>query len=171
MEKTGSKLVLAARLQFWYQHFVKGEDTFEESLKPVATVASLEDFWAYYQHFKRPTELPVGSYIYLFQEGIKPVWEDKRNSQGGAFVLRFEKAKCNRLWEDILLGYISASKDVFALVNGIRLKVRKDFTEIDFWVGDVEDEKGLEECRRWIVGVTTLENETPLEVIHFHHEE
>jgi hypothetical protein len=171
MEKTGSALVLAARLQFWYQHFVKGEDTFEESLKPVAAVGSLEDFWRYYQHFKRPTELPVGSYIYLFQEGIKPVWEDKNNSQGGAFVLRFEKAKCNRLWEDILLGFVSADKDVFAMVNGIRLKVRKDFTEIDFWVRDVEDEKGLEDCRRWIVGVTTLENETPLEVIHFRHEE
>jgi hypothetical protein len=79
MDKKGSALGLATPLQFWYQHFVKGEDTFEESLKPVAVVATLEDFWAYYQHFKRPTELPVGSYIYLFQENIKPVWEDERN--------------------------------------------------------------------------------------------
>ena len=62
-----------------------------------------------------------------------------------------------------MLGFVSADKDVFSMVNGIRLKVRKDFTEIDFWVRDVEDEKGLEDCRRWIVGVTTLENETPLD--------
>lgn len=41
MDKTGPALQLAARLQFWYQHFVKGEDTFEESLKPVAAVTTL----------------------------------------------------------------------------------------------------------------------------------
>jgi translation initiation factor 4E len=76
MDKNDSPLQLAARFKFWYQHFVKGEDTFEESLKPVATIATVEEFWTYYQHFKRPTELLVGSYIYLFKEDVKPVWED-----------------------------------------------------------------------------------------------
>lgn len=113
----------------------------------------------------------MGSYIYLFQEKIKPIWEDERNKNGGSFVLRFEKSKCNRLWEDILLGFVSATKEIFELVNGIRLKVRKDFTEIDFWVRDVQDEKGLERCRKWIVDVTTLENDTPLELIPFNHDE
>ena len=98
----------------------------------------------------------MGSYIYLFREEVKPVWEDEHNQNGGAFVLRFEKLKCDRLWEDILLGYISAGKEELQSVNGIRLKVKKDFAEIDFWVGNVEDEKLLERCRRWIVGVTTL---------------
>lgn len=171
MDNKESPLQLGAKLKFWYQHFVKGESTFEDSLKPVAVISSVEDFWAYYQHFKRPTELPVGSYIYLFREDVKPVWEDEHNKHGGAFILRFEKSKCNRLWEDILLGYVSSKADTFAYLNGIRLKVKKDFTEIDFWLGNVEDEKILEACRRWIVGVTTLENETPLEVIHFNVEE
>ena len=70
-----------------------------------------------------------------------------------------------------MLGFVSATKEIFELVNGIRLKVRKDFTEIDFWVPDVQDEKGLERCRKWIVDVTTLENDTPLELIPFNHEE
>ncbi len=75
MDKNDSPLQISARLKFWYQHFVKG-DTFEDSLKPVAVIESVEEFWRYYQHFKRPTELPVGSYIYLFKEEVKPVWED-----------------------------------------------------------------------------------------------
>lgn len=86
-------------------------------------------------------------------------------------MLRFERAKCNRLWEDILLGFVSAGKEVLAFLNGIRLKVRKDFTEVDFWVRDVQDEKAIEDCRSWIIGVTTLDNDTPLELIHFHQDE
>ncbi|CAM6005526.1 unnamed protein product [Sphagnum balticum] len=156
MDQKGSPLALPYKLKFWYQHFVKGEDSFEESLRPVAVLTTVEDFWAYYQHFKRPTDLPVGSYIYLFQENVKPVWEDDFNRNGGAFVLRFEKPKCDRLWEDILLGFIAAKPGVYTEVNGLRLKVKKDFAEIDFWIRHVDDEILLERCRKWIVGVTGL---------------
>jgi hypothetical protein len=51
----------------------------------------------------------------------------------------------------------------------VRLKVRKDLAEIDFWVGSAE-EAALEKCRRYIVGITALENETPIEFIPFYHE-
>jgi len=74
MESTKKDLTIHQKLTFWYQHFVKGEDRFEDSLLPVANIETVEQFWAYYQHFKRPTSLPVGSYIYLFKEGVKPVW-------------------------------------------------------------------------------------------------
>lgn len=79
MDKKSAPLALPAKLTFWFQHFVKGQDTFEDSLHPVATITTVEDFWAYYQHFQRPTTLPVGSYIYLFREDVKPTWEDKHN--------------------------------------------------------------------------------------------
>lgn len=116
---------------------MKGEDRYEDSLHPVADIATVEEFWAYYQHFKRPAELKVGSYIYLFKHNVKPVWEDPQNQNGGAFILRFERSKCNRLWEDILLGFISGKEDVFSHLNGVRIKIKKDFAEIDFWINTV----------------------------------
>jgi hypothetical protein len=99
------------------------------------------------------------------------VWEDELNKNGGAFVLRFERIKCNRLWEDVLLGFISAKEEVYDNVNGIRIKVKKDFAEIDFWMRNVDDEKVLEANRQWIIDTTMLDNDTPLEVIHFFAEE
>jgi hypothetical protein len=42
MDKTDSPLPLHSKLKFWYQHFVKGEGSFEESLRPVATIATVE---------------------------------------------------------------------------------------------------------------------------------
>ena len=69
-----------------------------------------------------------------------------------------------------MLGLVAAKAEVYSNLNGVRLKVKKDFVEIDFWVGKVDDEQLMEFYRRWIVEVTTLENDTPLEVIHFHVE-
>ena len=87
--------------------------------------------------------MKVGSYIYFFKQHIKPIWEDEHNMNGGAFVLRFERPKINRLWLDILLGFISAKPNVLEHLNGIRIKVKKDFAEIDFWLSKVDDEKLL----------------------------
>jgi hypothetical protein len=112
--------------------------------------------------------MAVGSYIYLFKSNVKPAWEDEHNKNGGAFVLRFERKPCDRLWEDILLAYISGNEQLFAHLNGIRIKVKKDFAEIDFWISTVDNEEILEYYRSWIIKITTLENDTPLEVIHFH---
>jgi hypothetical protein len=41
------------------------------------------------------------------------------------------------------LGYISAKPAIYAYLNGIRIKIRKDLAEIDFWVGKMDDEKIL----------------------------
>lgn len=83
--------------------------------------------------------MKIGSYIYLFKQKVKPVWEDDLNKNGGAFVLRFEKAKINRLWQDILLGFISSKVEIQEHLNGVRIKVKKDFAEIDFWFDKVDD--------------------------------
>ena len=66
-----------------------------------------------------------------------------------------------------MLGYISGDDRIFKELNGIRLKTKKDFVEIDFWMSVVEDESILEYYREWIIKITNLENDTPLEVIHF----
>lgn len=114
--------------------------------------------------------MPVGACIYLFKEGVKPEWEDAHNVNGGSFVLRFEKSKVNRLWEDVLLALISAKAETLAEISGVRVKVRKELAEIDFWVGSAE-EAALESCRRWIITITGLENETPIEFIPFYSEQ
>ena len=47
------------------------------------------------------------------------------------------------MWEDILLGFISAQENVYVHLNGVRIKVKKDYAEVDFWVSTVDDEKVL----------------------------
>ena len=42
MEKEQKALPLTRPLKFWYQRFVKGEDRFEDSLHPLADIATVE---------------------------------------------------------------------------------------------------------------------------------
>ena len=104
MDKEAS-LKLATSLKFWYQ-YKPTKENFNESLIPIATFDTVEDFWALYQHFNRPSNLEDNTYLYLFQDTIKPVWEDDANLNGGTFVLRFDKGKSDKVWEDMLLAYL-----------------------------------------------------------------
>jgi hypothetical protein len=38
----------------------------------------------------------------------------------------------------------------------VRLKVKKDFAEVDFWVANLDDEEIVENARKWIVSITSL---------------
>ncbi len=42
MDKGHSPLKLHTKLKFWYQHYIKGEGNFEDSLLPVGVVSTVE---------------------------------------------------------------------------------------------------------------------------------
>jgi len=73
-----------------------------------------KDFWAYYNHLVRPNDLPCACDYHLFRAGVKPMWEDEENKQGGKFIVRIPRGKrtSSRFWEDILLALIGGQFDV-----------------------------------------------------------
>jgi translation initiation factor 4E len=48
-------------------------DEYENLIKPLATFETVEDFWAVYQHLKRPEAVETKTCYHLFREGIKPM--------------------------------------------------------------------------------------------------
>lgn len=162
-------LRLQTPIQFWYQH-QPNKDNFSESLLPVGLANTVEEFWHFYQHFKRPHALDDNSYLYAFRHDCKPVWEDPLNQNGGSFLLRFEKEHSSKVWEDILLGFVVRSLKDPAGVNGLRLKVRKNVLTVEVWVSDSNDEEKLEKLRDWILKCVCLNPDTPIELLKFHPE-
>ena len=47
----------------------------------------------------RPAELSGHCDFHLFKEGIKPLWEDDANKNGGKWMIRLRKGLASRLWE------------------------------------------------------------------------
>ena len=79
---------------------------YEENINQICAFRTVEDFWGYYQHMVRPEQLPTGTDFFLFQEGIKPMWEDPANKNGGRMLLKIKKSFGNKFWEDLILNYI-----------------------------------------------------------------
>ncbi|KAK4127778.1 IF4E-domain-containing protein [Parathielavia appendiculata] len=113
---------------FWFRPPISKANGFieyEKTLHPIATVDSVEHFFKVYQHLKRPSSLPLVSDYHLFKKGIRPIWEDEENKNGGKWVVRLRKGVADRYWEDLLFAIIGdqfgeAGEEVCGAVLSVR---------------------------------------------------
>ena len=62
-----------------------------------------EDFWQLYVHLRRPIEdRPTICDYHVFREGIRPMWEDDANINGGKWIVRLKKGLAARYWEEVV---------------------------------------------------------------------
>ncbi|KAK6291592.1 hypothetical protein J4Q44_G00373760 [Coregonus suidteri] len=80
--------------------------SYEQNIRQIGTVASVEQFWKFYSHLIRPGDLTGHSDFHLFKEGIKPMWEDEANKNGGKWIIRLRKGLASRFWENIILAML-----------------------------------------------------------------
>jgi translation initiation factor 4E len=79
---------------------------YENSIKIIATIHSVEQFWRVYDYLMRPNDLPTTTDYHFFREGIKPTWEDSSNAKGGKWIVRLKKGLASRYWEEVILALI-----------------------------------------------------------------
>uniref|UniRef100_T1J4S8 EIF-4F 25 kDa subunit n=1 Tax=Strigamia maritima TaxID=126957 RepID=T1J4S8_STRMM len=121
------------RLQYayslWYSKRTPGTKamSYDQNLKRVATFASVEQFWAYYSHLIRPSELSGHSDFHLFKDGIKPMWEHAANKDGGKWIVRLKKGLSSRCWENLILAMLGeqfmVGEEICGAVISIRFQV------------------------------------------------
>lgn len=68
-----------------------------------------------------------------FVDGVKPMWEDPANTNGGRWVIRVQKGYANKLWEDLLLATIGDQFEPANEVNGIIVSVKQQGDQIAIW--------------------------------------
>uniref|UniRef100_A0A8C0H0U4 Eukaryotic translation initiation factor 4E type 2 n=1 Tax=Chelonoidis abingdonii TaxID=106734 RepID=A0A8C0H0U4_CHEAB len=112
---------------FWYSRRTPGRPTssqsYEQNIKQIGTFASVEQFWRFYSHMVRPGDLTGHSDFHLFKEGIKPMWEDDANKNGGKWIIRLRKGLASRCWENLILAMLGEhmcsgwSEDIISIWN------------------------------------------------------
>lgn len=120
---------------FWFMHRAPGSRilNYESSMKKIATFGSVEDFWAVYSHLRRPHELPNVSDYHLFKQGVRPVWEDAANINGGKWIVRLKKGLASRYWENLVMAVIGDQFDVGSEICGIVLSIRGAEDILSIW--------------------------------------
>lgn len=120
---------------FWFMHRNPGSKilNYESSMKKIAAFSSIEDFWAVYSHLRRPNELPNISDYHLFKQGVRPVWEDDTNINGGKWIVRLKKGLASRYWESLVMAVIGDQFDVGTEICGAVLSIRSSEDILSLW--------------------------------------
>lgn len=79
------------------------EGEYTAQLEQLGTqIESVQDFWRYNNN--TPVEqIKMRESIYLFKQGFRPVWEDRRNINGGSWTFRVPRAVGPDVWTRVQL--------------------------------------------------------------------
>ncbi|KAK9805822.1 hypothetical protein WJX73_004238 [Symbiochloris irregularis] len=117
-----------------------------QTLMPVYSFQTVEDFWCLFNNIKPPSWLPTGSDFHLFKSGIEPKWEDPMNAKGGQWTLsiakgRDAKAELDKHWLDGLLACIGEQFTEGDDICGIVVNLRARSDRISLWTRTAANEQ------------------------------
>jgi len=110
-----------------------------DAIKYLGAFGSIEEFWQYYSHLKKPDDVPVNTEYHVFQEGIKPMWEDEANKNGARWILRIKKGAASLFWEELLLGVVGEQFDVDNEICGVAVSIRNSEDIFSIWIRSGQD--------------------------------
>jgi translation initiation factor 4E len=130
----------------WYdsKRTVKPDATsWEENLQTVQVLSNVEEFWAMLSIIKKPGQMEISSNYHFFKTGIKPMWEDPANHEGGKWVITLQVAadlyNLDSIWEELLMALIGEYLDDGVPgdhITGCVLGKRRNATKISIWTKD-----------------------------------
>mmetsp|Transcript_25569 Transcript_25569/g.31489 ORF Transcript_25569/g.31489 Transcript_25569/m.31489 type:complete len:265 (+) Transcript_25569:152-946(+) len=133
---------------------------YENSIKQIAKVSTVEEFWSIYNHLNRPNELPTTTDYHFFRDGIKPTWEDPSNAKGGKWIVRLRKGLASRYWEEIVLALIGCQFTGLphSEVCGAVVSIRYSEDIVSVWNKTATDREVTERLRDCIKKILQLPN-------------
>ncbi|XP_043690958.1 eukaryotic translation initiation factor NCBP-like [Telopea speciosissima] len=110
---------LKHKFAFWYTRRTPGvrSQAYEDNIKKIVEFSTVEGFWVCYCHLARPSSLPSPTDLHLFKEGIRPLWEDAANCNGGKWIIRFRKVVSGRFWEDLVRKHADLSRLILPMLH------------------------------------------------------
>ncbi|KAJ1919485.1 hypothetical protein H4219_001956 [Mycoemilia scoparia] len=150
---------------FWFMHRNPGQKVadYEGSMNKIASFSSIEDYWAVYSHLNYPNAVPSISDYHLFKKGIRPMWEDKENINGGKWMIRLKKGLATRLWENLILAIIGDQFEASDDICGVVLSIRNSEDIISLWNKTASDARNNLEIRDTIKYVLNIPPEAVME--------
>lgn len=131
---------------WWSLWFYKNDPlrSWEENLMEVTSFQTLEDFSALYGYIEVASNLDPGCDYCLFKYGIKPMWEDPRNRQGGRWLFSMARSRraseLDSCWLAVMLCLITEEQEFGEFSEdlcGAAVQLRHRADKITVWTADV----------------------------------
>lgn len=137
---------------------------YEDRLVRLAEVNDIRSFWGVFNNFDTSL-LPLRDSVHLFKRGVKPIWEDPRNVQGGAWTFRVPKAVAPEFWKEVCMMAIGEQLQAAVVeegvetfrddICGVSLGVRFGSMLVQVWNRDGAHETGVQRILETIWGNLT----------------
>merc|ERR1711894_598283 len=150
----------------WYSKKASGkshQNSFDQNLQLIGSFATCEKFWQIYCHLVRPGDLAGHSDYHLFKHGIRPMWEDKANKNGGKWIVRLKKGLASRCWENLILAMLGEQFMVGPEVCGAVVSLRYQEDIISIWNRNASDQATTSRIRDTLRRVLNLPQNTIME--------
>ncbi|KAJ7229188.1 translation initiation factor eIF 4e-like domain-containing protein [Mycena pura] len=119
---------------------------YEAGLTVVGEFSTVEEFCRYFNWLKPPSQLERNSNYHLFKSGIKPMWEDEANANGGKWVLTMKNnpALLDRCWNWLAMALVGEElEEGQDLICGAVVSLRSKVDRIQVWTRFKDDVERL----------------------------
>ena len=158
---------LSNKFSFWYRisddlYQVQSKQPidkkeYENQVKKIAEFETIEDFWAIFQHLRKPDSCKPGIEFQMFKDPVKPMWEDENNKNGGRISIKLRKEYTTIIWEEMIFALIGdvLPKEIKDEINGLVINCKKDFNTLQIWTKSFTDEvtTGIEKNIRELLNI------------------
>ncbi|TFK39314.1 translation initiation factor eIF 4e-like domain-containing protein [Crucibulum laeve] len=118
---------------------------YEAGLTVVGEFDTVEQFCRYFNWLKPPSQLERNSNYHLFKSGIKPMWEDEANANGGKWVLTMKNnpALLDRCWNWLAMALVGEELEDGDEICGAVVSLRSKVDRIQVWTRSKDDVEKL----------------------------
>jgi len=113
-----------------------GKSIYDDCIVELGSFDTVQGFWAYWESLY-VQNLKDHCNLRVFKKGIKPLWEDDHNKEGGKWVVRgVPKSNRKKLWTDMVTALVQNRLGVHSAcqVCGVVLSTRDGGDSMQLWV-------------------------------------
>ncbi|KXN84467.1 Eukaryotic translation initiation factor 4E type 2 [Leucoagaricus sp. SymC.cos] len=118
---------------------------YEAGLTVIGEFKTVQDFCRYFNWLKPPSKLEKNSNYHLFKSGIKPMWEDPANANGGKWVLTMKNNPelLDRCWSWLAMALVGQELEDGDEICGAVVSLRTKVDRIQLWTRSKDDVEKL----------------------------
>ncbi|KAF8638731.1 hypothetical protein AX16_010454 [Volvariella volvacea WC 439] len=134
-------------------HPAESMHEYEAGLTVIGECSTVEEFCRYFNWLKPPSKLERNSNFHLFKAGIKPMWEDPANANGGKWVLtmRNNPELLDRCWTYVALALVGEELEEGDEICGAVVSLRSKVDRIQVWTRSKDDVERLNSIGKKLV--------------------
>ena len=134
----GSKM-LSDKWVLW-AHLPHDTDWSLNSYKNIMEIDTVEGMIALYKVL--PEKMVKNCMLFLMRKGVIPMWEDKKNRNGGCFSYKIPNKNVFKVWKlasfSLVGETLSIGETMSPHINGITISPKKSFCIIKIWIDSCE---------------------------------